>query len=197
MWPGGSSGSSGATSSIGGEAWELVEFVSGLFYINYVMKKYLLLLVFFSVCTVCRAQYYYNPVVVTGDDETTKLNNIRFDVDAIGSNDAAYARYVEYSDKERSYARRRTFWSAVGWTGFGVSCASLIPMFKELDLPSGDPRSEQLLDRSLGLALGGLGAICVGCVGWSSVNGKMKSNKKDMIFYLKTTNNGVGIVTIL
>lgn len=100
--------------------------------------------------------------------------------------------YIEILITQKKY---RTY-SAIGWSGVGIGCLSLIPIFIEAGYDYDDPRS----DRTFAIGIGGLSVglitACVGYVGMAFQMDKIKTNKKEFIYYLRTTNNGIGIVSI-
>ena len=61
------------------------------------------------------------------------------------------------------------------------------------------PEYEANFDKLMGWGLGilsvGTIVMYIGIIGSNCENDNMKQNKKDMIYYLKVANNGVGIIT--
>ena len=140
-----------------------------------------------------KAQYHhhYNPylysAIAAETEDTYRLNNIRFDEYALRHNPVAWKAYEEYLSRDAEYAKRRKAFNAITWSGLGVMAVSLVPLASNND------------DAMVaGVALCGIGTIAtfIGYCGVASINGKIKGNKKDFIYYLKTTNNGIGIVSI-
>ncbi len=165
------------------------------------MKRLVLLSLSLFIVSICRAQYsYYDPLLtaalVNENAEIQKLNNIRFDSKAIAENPAAFNEYMAFLDRDEIYSKKRRNWDIVGGVSAGVALAGLIPLFKSSDYGFDDPKREQLEKTSMYMMGGGLLGMLIGYAGRSSFNKKMVINKKDFIFYLKTTNNGIGIVTI-
>lgn len=75
-------------------------------------------------------------------------------------------------------------------------CSSIIPLFVAESYDYDDPRSDTALGWSVGLFSVGSIAAIVGYYEMSLQLDRIKHNKKEFIYYLKTTNNGMGIVTI-
>lgn len=151
-------------------------------------------------CTCCMAQYndYYNPydyaVAAAETNEIYRLNNIRFDENALSRNPEAWAAYQDYLEINEYYANKSKTYNTVAWIGAGVACLSLIPLLVSGD--SAGPGSDAALGWSAGLlSAGGIAAV-VGYTGVAVQLREMRNNKKQFIYYLKTTNNGIGIVTI-
>lgn len=163
------------------------------------MKRIILIAVVLTTGFICKAQYnYYNPyayaAIAAETDEIYRLNNIRFDEDAIRQNPKAWNAYLNYLNINSEYVKKSKTFSTVSWVGLGVMCTSLIPMC--LDYDYDDPRGDSALDWGLGLLCAGGVTSLVGLLGWAFQLDKIKANKKEFIYYLKTTNNGIGIVTI-
>lgn len=167
------------------------------------MKRLILISVLFGVFSICcKAQYNsnYTPfdyaIAAAMTDEIYKLNNIRFDENALSRNPEAWAAYQKYLGINSYYAKKSKTYNTIGWIGVGVTCSSLIPLLLYCDYDYDDPRGDSALGWSVGLlSVGGIAAL-VGYIGAFVQLDKLKANKKDFIYYLKTTNNGVGIVTI-
>lgn len=165
------------------------------------MKRIILIAVTFAICFICKAQYnYFNPYLYSAiaaetaveTYDTYKLNSIRFDENLLRQNSEVWGTYKKYLQIDADYAKKSKVYSAISWVGLGVTCVSLIPMCLDFDGPKGDAA----LDWGIGLlCVGGVTSI-VGLLGWAVQLDKIKTNKKEFIYYLKTTNNGVGIVTI-
>ena len=60
----------------------------------------------------------------------------------------------------------------------------------------GDPRSDTAFAWGIGLLSTGAVVGTIGCIGILVQSDKIRGKKKDFIYYLKTTNNGIGIVTL-
>lgn len=160
------------------------------------MKRIILIMVAVlllgNVC--CRAQYnyYYSPhdyaVAAAEVDEAYRLRNIQFDENALRQNPEAWQAYQNYLQVNEYYADRRDTYSTVMWIGAGVVCLAAIPV-----AVSHDPVAAGL---SVGLMSAGAVAALVGSSGMAVQLNAMKSSKKEFIYYLKTTNNGVGIVSL-
>ena len=156
------------------------------------MKKFLIIwgLCIFGINTV-NAQYYnpYNTAVAIAEtNEIYQLNNIKFDVNAISKNPIALNEYNCYVERHNTYAKRAKNSLIWGCTGCGVALLGCIPMCWY---------SNTIAFYS-GCAITSIGAI-IGTIGYCCYIGQIsniKYNKKNFIYYLKTTNNGIGIVTI-
>lgn len=160
------------------------------------MKRFILVISMLLMGLMAKAQYHhYNPylyaAIAAETDDTYRLNNIRFDEYAIMQNPTAWRAYKEYQSRDLEYFKKRRAYNAVAWTGLGVMGASLIP----LAVAAGSENDNAMI---AGVTMCGVGTItaCIGYLGAASMNGKIKGNKKDFIYYLKTTNNGIGIVSI-
>lgn len=165
------------------------------------MKRIVLLSLSLFIVSFCRAQYNnYDPLLtaalVSENAEIQKLNNIRFDSKAIADNPAAFNEYMAFLDRDEIYSKKRRNWDIVGGVSAGVALAGLIPLFKSSDYDYDDPQRDKLEKTTMYMMGGGLLGMLIGYAGRSRFNTKMVINKKDFIFYLKTTNNGIGIVTI-
>lgn len=167
------------------------------------MKRYfLIILILISSSFVSFAQFhkYYSPYAYAAAaaevDETQKLNNIRFDARALADNPEVWANYRSYLDRQSKYLKQSKPYEIVFWSGLGVACTGLIPLFVQMDYDYDDPRSDAALGWSIGLLSAGSVATIVGYCGMAVQLERIKDNKKEFIYYLKTSNNGVGIVTI-
>ncbi len=145
----------------------------------------------------CKAQYntYYNPYLYAAlaaeTNETNKLNNIWFDENAIKQNPETWVNYMDYLKINEKHTKKYKNYSIVGWTGVGIMCVSLIPLCKSIY-----EYNDSLLAWGYGLLGAGTIMSCVGVAGMIVQLNKMKINKKNFIYYLKTSNNGVGIVVL-
>lgn len=167
------------------------------------MKRIVLIIIFWGICSFyCIAQYNnnYTPfdyaIAAAMTDEVYKLNNIRFDENALSQNPEAWNEYQKYLRIDSYYAKKSKTYNTIGWIGVGVTCTSLIPLIQYCNYDYDDPRQDAALGWSVGLLCAGGITTLVGYIGAIVQLDKLKINKKDFIYYLKTTNNGVGIVTI-
>lgn len=156
-----------------------------------------------SFALICRAQYYTSqPYIdyvaiasdIRDDEETRMLNNIRFDANAFRDNEVVYNRYLDFCKNEELYSKRRDTWDTISGGGVLVALSGLIPMGMALS-----PKYEANFDKLMGWGLGilSVGAVVCSFGKFSSKceDDNMKQNKKDMIYYLKVNNNGIGIIT--
>ena len=141
------------------------------------------------MCIVSYAQYnpYLYAAIAAETNDSYRLSNIRFDENAIRQNPDVWNSYLDYISRDVEYLKKYRTYSIVGWSGVGMMAASLIPIFIDSDS-----------SLALGLGLLGAGTVvsCVGLIGLAVQIDKIKINKKDFIYYLKTSNNGIGIVTL-
>lgn len=164
--------------------------------------KRLVFIIFLSLIGIAvKAQYHnFNPYLYASVSaetyDTYRLNNIRFDERAIMQNPEAWSAYNNYLSLNAEYYKKNKIYNALGWSGLGIACISLVPMFTSLRYDYDDPRGDRDLNIGLGLLSAGTIVSCVGLVGIAVQMDKIKINKKEFIYYLKTTNNGVGIVSI-
>ncbi len=138
------------------------------------------------------AQYYYNPygtaVAIAETNETYQLNNIKFDINEISKNPVALNEYNCYVERHNNYVKKAKNGLVWGYVGCGAMILGCIPMCSY----NNDAAFYS------GCAIVSIGAV-VGTIGYCCYIGQMsniKYNKKNFIYYLKTTNNGIGIVTI-
>ena len=167
------------------------------------MKRFLLICTLMSFALICRAQYYTSqPYIdyaviastIAYNEETRMLNNIHFDPNAFRDNEVVYNRYLEFCKNDELYSKRRDTWDTVELVGVIGICAGLIPMGMALS-PEYDSNADKLMGWGLGILSVGTIVGYIGIIGSSCENDNMKQNKKDMIYYLKVANNGVGIIT--
>lgn len=160
------------------------------------MKKLYLIIFLALLGYTCSAQYNYNyhPDDYASAFEARKLNNVRFNPEAFADNPAICNRYTEYLNYNAECSKKRESWANVEVVGGVIACIGLVPMFESLN-KEGDTGSA-LTAIGAGISFTGLITVLVGWAGYSEANNKMKNNKKEMIYYLKTNNNGVGIVTL-
>lgn len=167
------------------------------------MKRFILIIFMLLMGLTAKAQYanpyLYAAIAAEANAEandTHMLNNIRFDERALMQNPEAWTAYNKYQSLNAEYYRKNKIYSALGWSGLGIATVSLIPMCTSLKYDYDDPRGDRDLYIGLGLLSAGTIVSCVGLLGAAVQMDKIKINKKDFIYYLKTTNNGVGIVSI-
>lgn len=165
------------------------------------MKRVILIISLSIIGIVVKAQYNnFNPylyaAILAETDDTYRLNNIRFDENAIMRNPEAWSAYNKYLALNKEYTKKNKVYSIIGWSGIGIMGISVIPMLMPLTYDYDDPRGDRDLYIGLGLLSAGTIVSCVGLVGIAVQMDKIKINKKEFIYYLKTTNNGVGIVSI-
>lgn len=149
---------------------------------------------------VCSAQFHHHhphhhhyptPYEIAMAQENHMLSNIRFDEDKLQENPEAWAKYQSYLAANEAASLKMKPYVASCWVGLGFMAASAIP----LNSYSGRGSESSLMIGQGLLAVGTVAAI-VGCVGYSFQLSTMKYNKKEFIYYLRTTNNGVGIVSL-
>lgn len=156
------------------------------------MKQFFLIAALVFLTVTCKAQYIpyntYQYAQATVDAiDTYRLNNIRFDENALRENPDVWNRYMNYVRTNNYYVKRATTYGIIGLTGIGVVCISLIPLYTQCN---------NWEAWTIGLmSAGGIAGI-VGSIGLSVQLNKVKINKKEFIYYLKTANNGIGIVTM-
>ena len=94
---------------------------------------------------------------------------------------------MNYLKIDADYSKKYRTYSIIGLAGVGIMLVSIIPFFNDSDS-----------SLALGYGLLGTGTILssIGLIGITVQIDKMKINKKDFIYYLKTSNNGIGIVAI-
>ena len=165
------------------------------------MKRFILVAIIILSGVAAKAQYnYFNPVlygIATADAvDTYKLNNIRFDESALRTNQEAWSAYNNYVTLNDRYAKTMKAYTITGWSGLGVMCLSLIPTFIALDYNDDDSRGKIPMGVGLGMLCAGTVTSCVGLIGMAIQMDKIKTAKKEFIFYLKTTHNGIGIVSL-
>ena len=167
------------------------------------MKKFLLICTLMSFALICKAQYYISqPYIdhvaiasaIRDDEETRMLNNIRFDANAFRDNEVLYNRYLDFCKNDELYSNRRDTWDTIAGGGALVALSGLIPMGMAL-FPKYEANVDKLMGWSLGILSVGAVVGYIGYIGSKCEDDNMKQNKKDMIYYLKVTNNGVGIIT--
>ena len=167
------------------------------------MKRFLLICTLMPFALICRAQYYTSQPYIDyvaiasaiGDNEETRmLNNISFDANAFRDNEVVYNRYLDFCKNDELYSKRRDTWDIIAGGGALVALSGLIPMGMALS-----PKYEANFDKLMGWGLGilSVGAVVCSFGKFSSKceDDNMKQNKKDMIYYLKVNNNGIGIIT--
>ena len=167
------------------------------------MKRFLLICILMSFALICRAQYYTSQPYIDyvaiasaiGDNkETRMLNNIRFDVNTFCDNEVVYNRYLDFCKNDELHSKRRDTWDTISGGGALVALSGLIPMGMALS-----PKYAANFDKLMGWGLGILSVGAVVCsfgkIGSKCEDDNMQQNKKDMIYYLKVNNNGIGIIT--
>lgn len=165
------------------------------------MKRFFLISLLSLTGLVAKAQYNnFNPYLYAAisaeTDDTYRLNNIRFDESAIRQNPEAWRTYNNYLSLNAEYLKKNKIYTAIGWSGLGIMCLSLIPMLMPSSYDYDDPRSDALLYTGLGILSAGAIVSSIGLCGIAIQMDRIKINKKEFIYYLKTTNNGIGIVSI-
>lgn len=154
------------------------------------MKHLILTLALLTIGFMCNAQYnpYTHAKIAIETYERHQLNKIRFDETAIMQNPKAWNRYSDYLSLNAQYSKLSKIYIAVAWSGAGIMFTSVIPFL------ASDSTSSKLWGS--GLLIGGTIISCVGGVGYFAQIAKIETNKKRFIYYLKTSNNGVGIVSV-
>lgn len=166
------------------------------------MKRLIILFALLLMPTLSKAQYNnnYNPYLtaaLTAEAiDSKQLDNIRFDPKVLVQNPDAWEAYQTYLDQVEQLNKKNIIYTALAFSGLGIMAVSLIPMFMESSYSIGDPRSDTAFAWGIGLL--STGAV-VGTIGWIGAlvqSDRIKGKKKDFIYYLKTSNNGIGIVTL-
>lgn len=160
------------------------------------MKRIIMLFALMALCFVGKAQYYhYDPDLAAENQEIRQLNNIRFNSDAFKNNPVVLNRYLEYLDAEMHYAKKRKVFDIIEYSGLGIMASALIPALCN-NYGYYDSRCDKLDNLAIGLLIGGTCTLYAGVIGSLSMNNHLKNNKREMIYYLKVNNGGVGIVSI-
>jgi len=166
------------------------------------MKHLVFLFSLLLISNLGKAQYIntYNPYLaaaLTAEAVDNKqLGNIRFDPNAIKQNLAAWETYQTYLDQVEQLKKKDKVYTALAFSGLGIMAVSLIPMFIGESYAIGDPRYDTTFAWGIGLLSTGTVVGAIGLIGSLVQSDRIKGKKKDFIYYLKTTNNGVGIVTL-
>lgn len=134
------------------------------------MKRIILIAAILTAGLICNAQYnYYNPyidaaiasVIISETDEMYKLDNIRFDENAIRQNPDAWANYMNYLEFDADYNKKIKTYGTIAWVGLGVAFTSLIPLCMDLGYDYDDPRSDLAIDWGISLlCVGGVAFTC-------------------------------------
>lgn len=168
------------------------------------MKRFLLICTLMSFALICKAQYYISQPhidyaaiesTIADNKETRMLNNIRFDANAFRDNEVVYNRYLDFCKNDELYSKRRDTWDTISGGGALVALSGLIPMGMSL-FPKYEANFDKLMGWGLGILSVGAVVCSIGKIGSKCEDDNMKQNKKDMIYYLKVNNNGVGIITV-
>jgi len=168
------------------------------------MKRFVLIIFILCLGLCCRAQYhpyydyYHDPYGAAAygadrlsrNEQIRQLNNIRFDEEAIAKNPAALEEYRNYLSRHKEYETKGNNWFTLECLGLGLSFVGTIPLI------IGGPGDSALTDMSYCAIGAGLIGALIGSIGVSTCNEYKISNKENFIFYLKTTNNGIGIVSL-
>ena len=149
-----------------------------------------------------KAQYNnnYNPYLtaaLTAEAiDNKQLGNIRFDPNVLKHNPEVWEAYQTYLGQIEQLNKKNKIYTTFAFSGLGIMAVSLIPLFMELSYAYDDPRSD--IAYAWGIGLFSTGAVfgTIGCIGALVLSDKIRGKKKDFIYYLKTTNNGIGIVTL-
>ena len=160
------------------------------------MKRFVLVAVMLVTAFVAKAQFhpYYSPYEYADATlraiDDYKLGHIAFDEGAIKDNPDAWERYMNYLGVKSELSKRYRTYSTVCWTGVGITCASMIPF-----MVAGGDRFEAFTVSEIIGGIGGIAAL-VGALGMATQSNRIKFAKKEMIYYLRASNNGIGIVTL-
>ena len=166
------------------------------------MKLLFILFSLLLIPTLGRAQYndYYNPYLtaaLTAEAiDSKQLENIRFDPNVLVQNPEAWETYQTYLGQVEQLNKKSKTYNVLMYTGIGVMAVSLIPIFMESSYSIGDPRSDTAFAWGIGLSSAGAVVGTIGLIGSLVQSDRIKGKKKDFIYYLKTSNNGIGIVTL-
>lgn len=163
------------------------------------MKRFVLVLLLSIIGLVSNAQFHHHHHhhslhhhtsmldVVRAVDEY-HLSTILFDESKLQENPEVWARYQNYLAANETARLKSKPYVTTSWVGLGCMAASMIPLCVA--------ESDAAFVLGTGLLTVGSVVAMVGCVGYSLQISKMKYNKREFIYYLRTTNNGVGIVSL-
>lgn len=161
------------------------------------MRKTILTVLMTGICFCCNAQFHHHhddnytaqevARATVNAIEDYNLNNTMFNENALKQNPEVWANYQIYRNLQDSYNRKSKFYKILGWSGMGTLAISGITL-NAVD-------SDQAAIVS-GFFIAGTAAALVGSLGLAVYSNKMKVNKKEFIYYLKTSNDGIGIVTL-
>ena len=166
------------------------------------MKRLFILFSLLLIPTLGRAQFNdnYNPYLaatLTAEAiDSKQLENIRFDPKVLMQNPEAWEAYQTYLGKVEQLNKKNKIYTTLAFSGLGIMAVSLIPMFMESSYSIGDPRSDTAFAWGIGLCSTGAVVGTIGWIGSLVQSDRIKGKKKDFIYYLKTSNNGIGIVTL-
>lgn len=166
------------------------------------MKQLVFLLSLILIPALGKAQYNntYNPYLtaaLTAEAIDNKnLDNIRFDPNVLEQNPEAWETYQTYLDQVEQLNKKGKIYNTLTFSGLGIMAVSLIPMFVGESYAIGDPRYDTTFAWGIGLLSTGTVVGTIGLIGSLVQSDRIKGKKKDFIYYLKTTNNGIGIVTL-
>lgn len=161
------------------------------------MRRFVLILLMLGASAICKAQFHYGYEYTPYDYakanakvmEEYQLSNIRFDEYALQQNPGVWENYLKYKDLQTNLYKKDNTYSIVAWSGFGALAAGALFTSALGHTDVGTYAGPVLI------IAGGI-ATLVGSAGMLIYDSKIKTNKKEFIYYLKAANNGIGIVTL-
>lgn len=128
--------------------------------------------------------------------ENDRLKNITFNENELKLDADAWQQYKYYQERNAQILKKSKQFEVAAYVGLGLVGVSFIPMFIGLNADYDDPKGDTALGWSLGLLSSGGLIMTIGAIGVLVQNDYFNDNKKEMIIYLKTNHNGLGIVSV-
>ena len=129
-------------------------------------------------------------------DESLRLKNITFNENELKMDADAWEQYKYYQERNAQILKKSKQFEVAAYVGLGLVGVSFIPMFIGLNADYDDPKGDTALGWSLGLLSSGGLIMTIGAIGVLVQNDRYNDHKKEMIIYLKTNHNGLGIVSV-
>ena len=108
----------------------------------------------------------------------------------------AWQQYKYYQEINAKRLKEYNKFATTAYVGLGLLGAALIPIAIEVSADYDDPIADKAFRWGVGLLSAGTIVSIVGAIGALTYSSKINDSKKEMIIYLKTNHNGLGIVSV-
>lgn len=128
--------------------------------------------------------------------ENDRLKNITFNENELKMDADTWQQYKYYQEINAKRLKEYNKFATTSYIGLGLIVAALIPVAIQVSADYDDPIADKAYSWGAVLLSAGTIVSIVGAIGALTYSSKINDSKKEMIIYLKTNHNGLGIVSV-